>query len=288
MKCFIYLLIFCSCLKDYVTSEVSQDFYPVLDSHHLVFEDLISCTNDESSNEEKIREFSKCILEKDAIKSNFTICKFYELIVTNGEEFKCDDAQPMKLENHIHLNGFGRRKKQILSLIAGEHVYLENGFEKSKYFKNKQEIGPKHYISVLLRSDEYLLYRLQSSVSNDELEAFASMSELYILNSEFFTTLKSCSEVVPFIAISICSISIVLVIYLTKQKLRSIYFGKCIIIYAVFATLSYLAFISVSFMESTKESTADKFLKIIYHYLQMSLYIILNSLSYQAYCAVKK
>ena len=295
MKCFIYFLTIICCLNEYVRSEVSKDFHPVLDSHFMVFKRDYSCNFVEEehydiSSKEFIRAFSKCLVDQELITSNFTACQIDDLIVTNGEEFKCD-ARKISLETQLHLED---KEKELLanstiwSIIAGENVSLENGKFESEYFGDIQETGPKYFICVLDASFENIsFYNLLTFECYHQSKVMESMTELYLRGIKIGDTLEF-SIFLPFMVISICCISIVLGLYLIEPMLRSTYFGKCIILFSLTFILSRSIVILTLFVDVSKEYYADSILYILLMTLQASSSYMLDLLSYEAYSAIQR
>ena len=95
--------------------------------------------------------------------------------------------------------------------------------------------------------------------------------------------------------ISNCSISIVIVLYLIKKKLKSTYRGQCIIVYALHLNLSHIAYIAIYIVKYLYlEYFSWDFYKIlpiliiVYRSLQLSSHFMIIFLSYQTYSAVTR
>ena len=290
MKCLIYLVTTYFCLKGYVTVDVSQEFHTLLDTHYLKNEEDYVCTHDadlfgENDSEEKaIRIIRQCFVK--LFKSNFFYCEFDELIVTNGEEFKCDE-RPINLEKQLHLDDRDiLANSTFLSIIAGQDAKLENGFNQSVYFGGIQEIRPKYFICVLdAFYNEFAVYSLLTLECHKQVEVMISFGEHFLLNNDTFSVLEF-RIIVPIMALSVCCISIVLVLYLFKKKLRSTYFGKCVIVYALMSILSQLTFISIPIIVEVFAEAAG-ILLFCHMTLQMASHFIINKLCYQSYSGMK-
>ena len=151
---------------------------------------------------------------------------------------------------------------------------------------------PKEYICVLELPDITNIkqtiklpdiFALLGSINNCSEYRNHKFSLMKLLIRSFL--FKDILVLLPFVVTSICSFSIVLLLYLTKTKLRSTYVGKCIIIYALTCILLQSTLISTLFV---KTITTSVVLHLLYIFLQISSYFMMNILSYQIYLAIKR
>lgn len=240
-----------------------------------------SITCKDITEELALQKILNCLVQE--FKSSFWYCNINEALMINGEDYECS-----KIKDKIAIDQQPFLKKKDIEVLDNHHKF-------EILFKNNISIinGNEFTVPNSLDFGQEIEYKIILLLSNSTIQIFPLILKdicydqkvaITYLYNYFNTSLKSV--MVPTMIISISCAILIIVVYLSLAKLRTMYF-------VIFHCMSYITH-QVLYIHNYKYYTEPKLelSQAIFFLLQavfiMSAYCWINVFSYQIWTALTR
>ena len=242
----------------------TQEFEPFLQEYYLKDYQMINC-----QNQTKIENFIDLCLSKTFDKINIFKCKINEIILRNeaNNNLKCSN------------NTLNYEKQPYFK--KDEQEQFENS---TKFVMLVHNVGHPdlYYFGYILSN--YTIKLFAPKKKDICYEQKVKLNALYVI---YNTKLKWI--MIPTMLTSIMFATLIIVVYLSLRKLRTLYFGKCVICHCLAFVISQLLYIkNYKYFTADIITNAQELCLIFQASFRMCSYCWINVLSYNTFITLTR
>ena len=249
----------------------------LLTQYYLKEYELIICEDEEPA---ELKNMLNCLVDQK-LKSNFWYCNINETLMINGEDYECSETNTT-IEEQPYL---GKEDMKELKNYHKLEIILKNNVS----IININE----HTFNASLCLDQEIEYNIILLLPNYTIKIYTPMlkddcynQKVAIALFHHFYNSTLISVMVPTMIISICCAFLIIIVYLSQSKLRTMYFVICHCTSYITHQILYIN----NYKYYTKKSLVLS--QAIFFILQaafiMSAYCWINVFSYQLWTALTR